>query len=158
MASEEKNNNTQTVIIIGAALLLWDKLVGKSEDEKKAEEEAKKLLNVPQEKNPTLENFKVPAKKGYAVMRKNIGTVLGPNAATIKKAIGNGYFVGMEEQSTILTALKKCITKTEMNILFRTYSALYKRDLLTDLQANLYPVNLEKAFAYINTLPNYIKL
>ena len=158
MAAQSNGNTTTAIVIIAGALLFYDKIFGKSEAETKADKAESQLLDVPQEKNPTLPNYKVKAKAGYITIRKNIGSLIGPQLALIKKAIGAGIYVSQNDVTAIINAFKVCRTKSEVNVLFRSYSTLYKRDLITDLQTSLTAPNKERIYTFINSLPDYLKL
>ncbi len=155
MAEQAKDETMKYVVIFGGAILLWDKIFGKTEQEKAAAKQEQILTQVPQDKNPTLENYKLPPKKGYAIYRKNAGSILGNAAREIREAIGHGHFVN---SSKILAQMKRAVTKTEVNILFRSYNTIFKRDLLNDLKVNMPAGGLSQVLEYINTLPNYIKV
>lgn len=150
------NNDTMKwVVIIGGGLLFYDKIFGKSKEEKQSEAEQSKIEDAPQAKNPTLENYKVEKKapKGYVYIRKNAARILSQSAKDIKASFG----VFNDDETKIVNAMKRAVTKPEINLLSRLYSALYKRDLMYDLKDNLNSKELLPIYKYINSLPEYTK-
>lgn len=150
------NNDTMKwVVIIGGALLFYDKIFGKSKETKESEAEQSKIEDAPQAKNPTLENYKPDKKKpiGTVYIRTGSQRLLGQSAKDIKASFG--FF--NDNETKILNAFKRAVTKPEINLLSRLYSALYKKDLMYDIKDNLNAKEILPIAKYINGLPEYVK-
>lgn len=157
MAQQQNTTNYTPLLIAAGVLLVWDKIFGKSEGEKQSEAEQKKLDDAPQTNNPTLENYKPPVKnipKGATLFRKSATKILLQSAKDIKNSIG----LFTDDEAKIVNAFKRAITKTEINLIARYYSALYKRDLMFDIKDNLSAKELLPIYKYINSLPDYTRL
>lgn len=148
------------LIIGGGALFLFDKFFGKSESEKKTDEQENKLDLLPPDKNPLNQQYapsKIP--KGTIIIRSTKtkpavpAGYFGHAAKGIKDAIGTFT----DDESAILANVKKAATKSEVAVISKVYSVLYKRDLLFDLKDNLNSKELLPILTYINKLPDYIK-
>jgi hypothetical protein len=154
--------NTPTVLLLaGAGLFIINKIFGKSEAEAKAETEEKKLLDVEPSKNPLTENYKPAAKipPGFIMIRTNKTTPGVPSNYFSKAVIDIKNSIGTftDDESKILASIKKAATKYEVNLMARTYSTLYKRDLLFDLKDNLNSKEILPILTHINKLPAFIK-
>lgn len=143
-------------ILVGAGLFFYNKIFGKSESEKGAEREESKIDTQDLKKNPFAENF-TPSKPKkslrpgeYYYRRKTAPALMNKSAQEIKKAIG----IFTDDETAIVNAFKRAITKTEVNLIGRNYSAMYKRDLMFDLKDNLNAKELLPIFSYINKLPD----
>lgn len=156
--SQGMNPQTVQILVLGGfGLLFYNKIFGKSDETKKAEAEEKKLDDAPLEKNPLMQTYKpLKPKKGYWILRRK--NDVGKNQALmaareIKAAIG--YF--QDDETRIINAMKRAVTKSEINLISRLYAALYKKDLNYDLKDNLSKKELLPIFSYINKLPDFVK-
>lgn len=149
--------NTQLLIFAGFGLLFYNKIFGKSEKEKEAAAEEKKLDDLPVDTNPLMQTYKPKnPPKGYWILRRKnkVAQSQATQAAReIKAAIGTFT----DDESKIVNAMKRAVTKSEINLIARIYAALYKRDLNYDLKDNLGKNELLPIFKYINKLPDFIK-
>lgn len=166
MAAKDNNNAMTAAIIIGGALIFYDKIFGKSQEQKQLEQEASTSKSkvtsqtTPVAQDPTLDSYVAPKPpKGYTVLRKKLGTVFADAAKQISKAIGNNVIITSYNRAQIVDAVKQALTKPEINLLWRTYKSVYKRDLTYDLDQALKndPDTIKEIYSYINKLPNYTK-
>jgi hypothetical protein len=88
------------------------------------------------------------------LFRKSATKILLQSAKDIKNSIG----LFTDDEAKIVNAFKRAITKTEINLIARYYSALYKRDLMFDIKDNLSAKELLPIYKYINSLPDYTRL
>ncbi|MEO5350743.1 MAG: hypothetical protein H7836_14030 [Magnetococcus sp. YQC-3] len=154
--------NTPTILLIGGSILFfWDKIFGKSEADKKAEAEEEKLTNVEPSKNPLTESFKPVSKipPGNIILRTTKTNPAVPAGYFSKAVIDIKNAIGTftDDESKILSSIKKAATKYEINLMSRLYTQLYKRDLLFDLKDNLNAKEITPILTHINKLPLYIK-
>lgn len=160
MAEEKTDNTTKYLIAGGIALVfVWDKIFGKSEEEKKADKEEEKISLLPPEKNPLQESFKPTKPPAGRILFRTTKTVpaipgdyLSKAATSIKFAIGKFT----DDESAIISAMKRAATKTELNLIARTYAAVFKRDMWFDLKDNLNAGEMLPILQYVNKLPDSI--
>ena len=159
--AEQKDNTGMYLIAAGVGVLfLWDKIFGKSEEEKKLDTEEKKLDDKPPAANPTTNVFtqgKIP--KGTIAIRTTKTKPAVPpdyfSKAVVALKLAFGTFT--DDETAIVAAIKRAATKSELNLMFKIYNLLYKRDLMYDLANNLNAKERLPIITYINKLPEYIK-
>jgi hypothetical protein len=154
--------NTPTVLLIaGGALFLINKIFGKSESDTKAESEENKITDRPTDKNPLLDSFKpLTTKPAGTIIIRGVNTIPAVPANYFSSAvvmIHNAIGTFTDDESAIMTAIKRAATQYELNAMAKVYAILYKKDLLTDLKDNLSSKELVPIYQHINKLPLYIK-
>ena len=70
--------------------------------------------------------------------------------------IKNAFGLFNDDEAAIVRAFKKALTKQEINLISRSYSALYKTDLFFDISNRLNIKELEPIYSYILKLPETI--
>lgn len=154
--------NTPTILLIaGAGLFLINKIFGKSEDDTKAESEEKKITDKEPDKNPLLDSFApLKTKPANTIIIRSTKTTPGVPANYFSSAVvmlKNAIGTFTDDESAIMTAIKRAATQYEMNVMAKVYAQLYKKDLLTELKSNLSTAELVPIYQHINKLPLYIK-
>jgi len=166
MAVAKKTSGLDPELMKWGALLLggyfvFDHFFGKSKETKESEAEEKKITDLPPDKNPLNDGFrpisKMPA--GNIIIRstKTIPSVPANYFSSAVVQLKNAIGTFTDDESAIISALKKAATQFEINIMAKTYQVLYKRDLMYDLKDNLSAKELLPIYQHINKLPYFIK-
>jgi len=162
--SESKPINTEYIKLGLYALggwLLYNRFFGKDRADREAEAASNVINQLPIDKNPLqTESYKpkAPAPNTIA-FRTDKTTPAVPKTYFVDAArdIRDSFGVFNDDEAKITRSIKKALTKQEVNLIARSYSALYKKDLFFDLNDKLNLKELAPIYKYINELPDTIK-
>lgn len=141
--------------------ILYNRFFGKKAEDVQAEAAASNIKALPIANNPLqTETYKptTQAKPGTIFFRTDKTNPSVPKTYFIDAArdIKNAFGLFNDDEAAIVRAFKKALTKQEINLISRSYSALYKTDLFFDISNRLNIKELEPIYSYILKLPETI--
>jgi len=149
------------LLYAAGAYILYRRFFGKDKEDKAADEASSQILNLPINKNPLqTESYKptTPPAAGKIYFRtdKTSPAVAKTYFVDAARDIKESFGIFNDDEARIIRSIKKALTKQEVNLIARAYSALYKKDLFFDLKDRLNKKELQPAFSYILSLPETI--
>lgn len=143
------------------AYMLYQRFFGKKIEDIEAEKASAAIKNLEPKNNPLqTETYKPSAKPaGFIYFRTDKTNPAIPKTYFVEAArdINKSFGIFNDDEAAITRAIKKAITKAEVNLISRAYSALYKEDLFYKLNNKLNKAELEPIYNYILKLPDSIK-
>jgi len=137
--------------------LIYNRFFGKKAEDREAEQASDEVRNLPIDKNPLqTETFKPPVNKSnFIAFRTDKTSPSVPKTFFVDAArdIKESFGVFNDDEARIIRSIKRAKTQTEVNIIARSYSALFRKDLFFDLNNKLNKTELAPIYTYILKLP-----
>lgn len=140
--------------------LLYNRFFGKKQEDLEANQASNEIRNLPIQKNPLqTESFKPTIPKPNTItFRTDKTSPSVPKTFFVDAArdIKESFGVFNDDEARIIRSLKRARTQQEINLIARSYSALFRKDLFYDLNDRLNKKELAPIYQYILKLPNEI--
>ena len=164
MATEKRTFDPEIVKLFLYAIgayILYNRFFGKKTEDIEAEKASATIKGLEPKSNPLQTETYRPAVKqpGFIYFRTDKTAPSVPKTYFLEAArdINNAFGIFNDDEAAITRAIKKAITKSEVNLISRAYSVLFKKDLFYQLNNKLNKNELEPIYNYILKLPDSIK-
>jgi len=142
--------------------ILYNRFFGKDKEDREADAASAAVNQLPPANNPLqTETYrpKAAAASGMIYFRTDKTKPPVPKTYFVDAArdIKESFGIFNDDEARITRSMKKALTKAEVNLIARAYSALYKKDLFFELNSRLNKKELQPIYSYILALPEQMK-